>query len=146
MKRIKVFKVQTAEDLNQAQRIRHEVFVLGQGVPLEAELDRFESSAVHFLASVEEVVCGTARWRVTDRGVKLERFAVLEPFRKQGIGAALLDAVLSDIGFRADLKGGSVYLHAQLPAVSFYLKFGFRKEGEMFQECAINHFKMVLNP
>ncbi len=143
---ITVVKIHTAEELALAHQVRLEVFVQGQGVPLEDEVDRFEYTATHFLASLQRMVCGTARWRPTDQGIKLERFAVLESFRNRGVGAALLEAVLSDITSRNKKPNPSIYLHAQLPAVPFYLKFGFKKVGEMFQECAIDHFKMVLRP
>jgi len=37
-----------------------------------------------------------------------------------------------------------VYLHAQLQAISLYERTGFEKVGEMFEECDIQHYRMVL--
>jgi predicted GNAT family N-acyltransferase len=81
---------------------------------------------------------GHARWRKTDKGYKLERFAVLSKFRG-GVGQSLVKAVLADLPADADY----IYLHAQTPAVSLYEKFGFEKSGPKFEEAGIKHYKMV---
>jgi predicted GNAT family N-acyltransferase len=76
----------------------------------------------------------------TKDGIKLERFAVLDQYRGQGIGQALVTTVLNDLPADATY----VYLHAQLPAVGLYEKFGFEKTGPEFEEAGIRHYKMVL--
>ncbi|GGF18857.1 GNAT family N-acetyltransferase [Hymenobacter cavernae] len=130
-------------DLDAAFAIRRKVFVEGQGVPAEDEYDEHDrTNARHYLArTADGTPCGAARWRKTPNGVKLERFAVLEAYRNQAAGAALLQSVLQDV--EAAHPGAQVYLHAQLPAVRFYERHGFVKEGEQFSECDIEHFKMV---
>jgi predicted GNAT family N-acyltransferase len=40
--------------------------------------------------------------------------------------------------------GIEIYLHAQLPAVAFYARQGFEPVGELFSECDIEHYKMIL--
>ena len=87
---------------------------------------------------------GTARWRITSNGVKLERFAVLADARGQGVGQALVKAVLADIQAKPEAALKSKYLHAQLSAVPLYSKFGFNKVGDIFEECNIMHYKMQL--
>ena len=139
---IKVVKVNSISELNQAQQIRYEVFVIGQNVPAEEEIDQFEGECNHFLALFNNQPCGAARWRITSSGVKLERFAVLEAFRKKGIGSALVKAVLEDISSAPDTHGKQLYLHSQISAMPLYQKFGFVKEGEIFQECDIDHYTM----
>ena len=84
--------------------------------------------------------CGAARWRLTEAGVKLERFAVLAEYRNQQAGAALLAAVLHDV--QAAHPAAFVYLNAQLPAVRFYERHGFTKAGHLFEEAGIGHYKM----
>lgn len=121
--------------------IRRKVFVVEQAVSPEDEYDEFEDSSVHFLAIQNNKPCGTARWRFTEKGIKLERFAVLKEFRGSGVGSALVGAVLDSIRKKAD-GGTLLYLHAQLPAIPLYAKFGFEKKGEMFSECAIDHYRM----
>lgn len=127
--------------LEECFRIRKTVFVEEQQVPLSEEMDEFDTSASHFLVYDKTVPCGTARWRHTEKGVKLERFAVLPAFRGKGAGSALVQAVLEDIR-KSKYSGNIIYLNAQLSAVSLYEKFGFRKSGDIFEECGISHIRM----
>ncbi len=135
---INVSRTQTEEDLQKVFGIRRKVFVEEQQVD-EAEEYEFEDESVHFLALADGIPAGAARWRRTDKGIKLERFAVLPEYRGAGVGSALVSAVLDDIPQDAEF----VYLHAQLTAVGLYKKFGFREEGDMFEEANIKHYKMV---
>jgi predicted GNAT family N-acyltransferase len=141
---IQVEKVLTKEQLSTVFKIREDVFVIEQEVDPSEEYDEFESTSTHFLAKIDEQPAGTARWRFTDNGVKLERFAVLKDMRGAGVGYALVQAVISDIAASPEAKGKKLYLHAQLDAMPLYSKFGFSKVGPMFEECNIQHFKMEL--
>lgn len=140
---LKVIKVDNTEQFKQAKKIRFEVFVLGQNVPAAEEFDQYEDISTHFLALYNDIPCGAARWRITENGVKLERFAVLENFRGLGVGSALVQEVLNDISINTVAKGKNLYLHAQLSAMKLYSKFGFKQQGKLFQECDIDHYKMV---
>ncbi len=136
---IEVNKVTDPEVLQKVFAIRREVFVDEQNCPPKLEWEH-EDESVHFLAIVDEVPAGAARWRKTANGYKLERFAVLKEFRGLGVAQALVKTVLADLPADADY----VYLHAQIPAVSLYEKFLFEKLGEEFEEAGIRHYKMVL--
>jgi predicted GNAT family N-acyltransferase len=142
---IEVSKVISPEELELVFRIREEVFVFEQQVAPEEEYDEFEDRSVHFLAKYGDLPVGTARWRFTGIGVKLERFAVLKPYRSKGIGKALVSTVLEDINQTPAANGKVRYMHAQLAAIPLYSKFGFEKEGEMFEDCQILHYKMKLS-
>jgi predicted GNAT family N-acyltransferase len=138
-------KVSDLRDLDAAFTIREKVFVQGQGVPADDEYDQHDRQATtrHYLARLDGQPAGAARWRPTENGVKLERFAVLDEFRNQGVGQALVQAVLADV--RAEVPDAAqVYLHAQLRAIPLYERTGFRKVGDLFEECDIQHYKMVL--
>ena len=137
-------RVADLRDLDAAFTIREQVFQVEQGVPADLEHDEHDRrDARHYLArTADGTPAGAARWRETAYGVKLERFAVLSAFRNQEIGAALLRAVLADVA--AELPAAEVYLNAQLRAVPFYERHGFHKEGELFEEANIQHYKMVL--
>ena len=137
--KINVKKVTIEKDLEQVFAIRRKVFVDEQNCPPELEWE-FEDESTHFLGYVNDIPAGAARWRKTDKGYKLERFAVLKEFRNSGMGKALVSAVLEDLPEDADY----IYLNAQLTAIGLYQKFGFKKEGPQFQEAGIQHFKMVL--
>ncbi len=137
--KIVIRKVTDQDDLQTVFAIRRTVFVEEQNCPPELEWE-FEDESTHFLASYEGIPGGAARWRQTEKGFKLERFAVLKEFRGRGIGQTLVKAVLEDLPSGADY----IYLHAQLPAVGLYRKLGFIAEGGQFEEAGIQHYKMIL--
>ncbi|MEO6849546.1 MAG: GNAT family N-acetyltransferase [Mucilaginibacter sp.] len=135
-----VTKVNNPADLEKVFAIRREVFVGEQNCPPELEWEN-EDVSHHFLATVDDVPAGASRWRKTDKGYKLERFAVLKPFRGRGVGQALVQAVLDDLPADADY----VYMHAQVNAVTLYERFNFVKTGPEFEEAGIRHYKMEKN-
>jgi predicted GNAT family N-acyltransferase len=137
-------KITDREELKEAFKIRELVFVFEQQVPASEEYDEFEETSTHFLAKLGGKPVGTARWRFTEKGVKMERFAVLEEARGKGVGQALVTAVLEDLNSSDEAKNKTKYLHSQLTAMPLYSKFGFEKVGEMFEECSIQHYKMEL--
>jgi len=143
---VSVGLVTDEDSLNQVFAIRKVVFVLEQQVPEKEEYDDFERTSRHFLARMGEEPCGTARWRFTDTGVKMERFAVLSAFRSQRVGSALVKAVLDDILAQPKSMGKPIYLHAQVSAMPLYSKFGFQSQGALFYECDIPHYKMTWLP
>ncbi len=140
---ITVKLIENKKDLAKAQEIRHKVFVEGQNVPPEDEIDKFEKDSFHYLAFLNNNPAGAARWRVTDNGAKLERFAVLNEYRGRGLGSAMLKKILEDIRRHPEARSKVIYLHSQLDAMPLYKKYGFRKEGDMFDEAGILHYKMV---
>jgi predicted GNAT family N-acyltransferase len=140
----RVEKITDQHLLEIAFQIRKQVFVIEQGVNPKDEYDEFETVSTHFLAYLNGKPVGTARWRFTEKGIKLERFAVTKEMRGKGVGNSLIAAVLEDLKTNKSADGKTKYLHAQLDAIPLYAKFGFEKVGEMFEECAIRHFKMQL--
>ena len=136
---IRINKVDSELELAHVFEIRREVFVVEQDCPPELEWE-FEEESTHFLARLDELPVGAARWRKTEKGYKLERFAVAMAYRGKGVGQALVAAVLADLPNDASY----VYLHAQVQAMGLYRKFGFEPEGPQFEEAGIQHFKMVL--
>lgn len=137
IKNIQVNKITNRQELEKVFAIRRTVFVDEQQCPPELEWEHEEES-VHFMATVNGEPAGAARWRATEAGYKLERFAVLKEFRGMGVGQELVKTVL------ADLPPGAhyIYLNAQLDAMGLYSKFGFVKLGGQFEEAGIQHFKM----
>ena len=135
---ISVQKITSPKDLEKAFAIRDTVFVQEQGCPSDLEHEH-DDIAIHFLATVDGIPVGAARWRKTEQGYKLERFAVLKEYRGKGIAAAMIKTVLADLPHDATY----IYLNAQIDAVPVYEKNGFVKVGEQFEEAGIQHFKMV---
>jgi len=137
-KKVEVNKVSDVESLKLVHAIRYEVFVDGQNCPAELEYAN-EDESIHFLAKVDDIPAGACRWRKTEKGYKLERFAVLNDFRGVGVGQQMVKTVLDDLPEDAEY----IYLNSQLDAVVLYEKFGFVKEGPEFTEAGIRHYKMV---
>ena len=138
METLQVNKVHSKDDLEKVFAVRKTVFVDEQKCPPELDWEH-EDESIHFLALLNGEPCGACRWRKTDKGYKLERFAVLKEHRGKRIGQALVAAALSDLPGDA----GYIYLNAQLDAMRMYSRFGFIAEGEQFEEAGIQHFKMV---
>ncbi|HEU4577946.1 MAG TPA: GNAT family N-acetyltransferase [Polyangiaceae bacterium] len=123
--------------------IRHAVFVEEQGVPVELEIDGLDDQCRHFLAHLRldgggEQAVATARARVTDRGWKIERVAVLREQRGRSVGAALVRHMLG-----AAPRDRVVYIHAQQSAIGFWQRVGFAVEGPEFFEAGIPHRLML---
>ena len=128
-----------SEICNRIFEIRKLVFVVEQQVSDDEEFDEYEASSVHYIGLINGHPAGTARWRIKPDGIKLERFAVLLEHRKKGVAAAVLKKVLED----TIPLGHEIYLNAQVTAMGFYEKYGFKSIGPLFVEANIDHFKMV---
>ncbi|HEX7366702.1 MAG TPA: GNAT family N-acetyltransferase [Pelobium sp.] len=138
MPQIVVDKVSNQHDLEKVFAIRKTVFVEEQNCPPALEWEN-EDVSIHFLASYNGKSAGACRWRKTEKGYKLERFAVLKEFRNKGIAQEMIKTVLADLPHDATY----IYLHAQLTAVPLYQKMGFATQGDQFEEANIKHYKMV---
>lgn len=143
---IQINPIANPHDMAKAFDIRRIVFVIEQACPPEEEYDEHEESSKHVLASLQGVSVGTCRFRQTNQGYKLERFAVLKEYRGTGAGAALLLYCLETVAPNFNFSEGNIYLHAQEHAMGFYEKHGFKAQGERFFEAGIPHFKMQYKP
>lgn len=118
--------------------IRRIVFIQELNIPEHMEIDDNEDLAIYVLAKIEGKNVGTARWRETNSGIKLERFAVLNQYRSYGVGTAMTKFILKQLD-----QSKLIYLNAQKSAISFYEKLGFDSTGSMFDEVGIAHQKMI---
>jgi len=132
---------QDDRDRDRLISVRHEVFVIGQNVAEEIEIDGLDPEQTHFLAEATDSgeAIGTAR--LADSG-KIGRVGVLESWRSKGVGYTIVKAVIA----AADERGiAALYLHAQTTSVAFYQKLGFVVDpaaGE-FLEADIPHRRMI---
>ncbi|MEM0952562.1 MAG: GNAT family N-acetyltransferase [Pseudomonadota bacterium] len=118
--------------------IRERVFIEEQGVPREIEMDGADTSATHFLLTVNTIALGCGR--LLPDG-KIGRMAVLKSHRGLGLGRQLLDNIVAYArrhGYRR------LYLHAQSHALAFYEAAGFSADGEPFDEAGIAHRAMSM--
>lgn len=136
--RIEVYRHGEQPYTDDAHSVRDEVFIVEQEVDRSEEFE-FEEESIHYLLYEDDLPLATGRWRKTDNGIKLERFAVLKSHRNKGLGGAVLKRILEDLRGREE----QLYLHAQLPAIPFYERYGFRVEGDEFIEADIRHYRMT---
>lgn len=135
-----IAEIAAPDELEAAFDIRREVFCREQGVSEAEEIDGLDDQCRHYLARADGVAVGTARTRRLAGGeVKIERVAVLKPYRGRGIGCALMRRLI------ADLVPAPIVLNAQLHTRGFYEGLGFAAEGGVFQEAGIDHVRMTLS-
>ena len=120
--------------------IRRQVFVEGQGVPKTEEFDGGDEDAIQFLAQVDGRPVGTARLRSPEPGVgKVERVAVLEAYRGEGLGRAIMAAV-ERVAIEDDLE--RLVLHGQVAVKDFYRSVGYEITSDVYMEVGIPHITM----
>ena len=145
-----VVRLAGPQDLDAAYALRHDVFVVGQCVPVELERDELDAAADHAVAlDAGGAVVGTGRLvdgRIDQEGLlepgspgtvgTVGRMAVAAAARRSGTGRALLDLLVQ----RAAQRGlPAVELHAQLHARAFYERAGFTPSGDVYLEAGIEH-------
>ena len=77
----------------------------------------------------------------TAKSIQIGRMAVVQRARGQGVGAAIMQALLAMARERGDAE---VELSAQTHALGFYAKFGFVAFGEEYLDVGIPHRSMRL--
>jgi predicted GNAT family N-acyltransferase len=121
----------------QASVIRLAVFVEEQGVAREIEMDEMDAQCIHALAFEDGAAVGTGRLLPDGH---IGRMAILKPWRRRGIGSAILHSLIDAARRRGDRR---VMLSAQTQAVEFYRAHGFQPEGEVYEEAGIAHQAMI---
>jgi len=132
--------VDNESELKDALRIRRQVFVTEQNVPPDLEYDEEDRTALHMVVKDGEKAIGTARVLfLSHNQAKLERLAVLKPFRRRGIGSGIISFLEKELKNHGVKK---VILHAQYRTIAFYKSCGYQETGTPFWEAGIKHIKM----
>ena len=94
-KHITIKTANTKSELEECFRLREEVFIIEQSVPVDMERDEHDATALHFLALIDAKPVGTARVVLKDNGTvaKIGRVAVRRSTRGIGIGKRLIAAI-----------------------------------------------------
>ncbi|WP_291291487.1 GNAT family N-acetyltransferase [Enterococcus sp.] len=143
-----MYVAQTKDTLSEiyldSLKIRNDVFVKEQGVPLSLEIDQDEANAVHFvLYNEQKEATATLRLLPIDgQTLKLQRMAVPAAHRKKGLGRILIEGA-EDFARKQGYQ--TIVLGAQLTAKGFYLSLGYQPEGEVFLDADMPHIKMSKN-
>jgi len=130
-------KTNWKEDKQALSLVRKSVFIKEQNVPETLEWDEFDEQCVHILVTDSKnkpIACG----RIKPDG-HIGRMAVLKAYRKMGIGTAILKALLKSA---SEQNIASVFLHAQITAIVFYEKLGFKTSSKEFMDANIPHKTM----
>lgn len=136
--RVLRFSYEDKTHFSQATEIRNTVFIKEHKVDKALELDGLDIDCQHYLILDNEKPIATTRWRNTDKGIKIERFAVIKEYREKGVGKFMLNTMLSDL----HSLNTTIYLYAQDNAVDFYKKYNFKVVGDKFVEANIVHYEM----
>ncbi len=145
---ISIKSVSTEGELFQALAIREIVFIEEQSVPESLERDADDATAFHVLAVDKGHAVGTGRLvEMSHPGAsgaepwgRIGRMAVLQAYRKRGVGKRLLETLEVEAR-RRNLKG--IFLHAQLSAMEFYKAQGYESHGAVFEEAGMPHLEMT---
>jgi predicted GNAT family N-acyltransferase len=124
-----------------ALALREAILRTPLGLALTEEELADDALRQHFCATCHGAVVGTVSLRpLNDDIVQLRQMAVAEQRRRERIGAELLARAedwAREAGYRL------MVLNARLGAEGFYAKFGYRPEGEPFDENTIPHIRMT---
>ena len=126
-----------ATGLAELRAVRETVFVQEQQVPIEEEWDALDPLCRHVIAR-DPAGTPVGTGRLTPEH-KIGRMAVLAQWRGQGVGEAMLSALLAEA---RRLGWPVVSLNAQVTAERFYARQGFIPHGERFHEAGIEHQAM----
>ncbi len=133
--------IDVTQDLEACLKLRFEVFVDEQGVPVEEERDALDDTATHLLALQDGTPVGTARIVFQDDTAKIGRVCVVKSARGTGLGAKLIEACVNVARNQAGITRAK--LGAQTHAIGFYEKLGFEVYGPVYLDAGIDHRDMV---
>lgn len=140
MSNIVIKKTHSEKEIKDALNVRYQVFVKEQKIDKNLEIDSWDEICDHFVAYLGNQAVGAGRIRyISLNTAKIERMAVLSDFRGKNIGGEILKTMIRCL---KDDDVNEAVLNSQYHAKGFYEKFGFKMEGEIFQEADIDHVKM----
>lgn len=135
-------RVLSIDDMQDCLAIRRQVFIEEQGVSQHEEVDGRDPDCYHYLMRDGERAVATARVLPMGNTAKIQRVAVLDPYRSAGLGESLMRFILDEL--KSDHPFELAILGAQTHAIGFYERLGFEKRGDEFLDAGIPHFEMVL--
>ncbi len=135
---VRHFRDLSLMELHDLLWLRNEVFVVGQRITCEPEVDGHDPECTHVLgATPEGRVVATARLFLDREPVKVGRIAVARDLQGQGLGVGLMAAVHDAMGDRAGYMSAQAYLER------WYGSLGWQRVGELYEEAEIPHIAMV---
>ncbi len=130
------------DDLDACLAIRKTVFIDGQNVPANEEVDGQDGICDHYLAMDGDTPVGTCRVLPKGERLKIQRVAVLDSHRGLGIGRGLMHTVLREAP-KHNKQAKEFILGAQVHAIPFYARLGFEEIGTRYMDAGIEHIDMI---
>jgi putative N-acetyltransferase (TIGR04045 family) len=137
----------TADELEVHYQIRHQVFVVEQGLFGGSDIDSNDAhpGVVHVLGLWDGEPVGTVRLFPLDPSSDLwqgDRLAVLPAFRVRNLGRPLVRYAVATAAARG---GREMVAHIQLPNVAFFERIGWRTYGEVEDYVGVAHQPMCID-
>lgn len=134
---INAYEELTRDELHDVFMLRNIVFVVGQGITAEPEVDGRDPECEHAMLWDGDTLLGTARIFHRETPQVVGRVAVLTSRQGEGLGSILMEAVQAHIGEAA------AELHAQAHLEDWYTRLGWKRAGDVFEEAEIPHVMMT---
>lgn len=128
-----------SQEWREAVKLREKILRAPLGSTFTAAELEQESADLHIAGYLQQQLVATAVLVLEKDQCKMQRVAVEDGFRKQGIGAQLL-AFCENLSLNKNYP--SIYCHARNTAEKFYRDNGYTAEGDYFDEDGIPHLKM----
>jgi len=141
----KAFGDLSVNELYDLLRLRSEVFVVEQNCVF-LDMDNKDQLCHHLLLYADDALLAYAR--VLPPGLHYDEASigrVITSLASRGTGTG---KVLMELAISAAKKlypDQPLRIGAQLYALKFYERFGFERDGEIYDEDGIDHVEMVLN-
>lgn len=134
----KPFAALTLRELYELLVLRDLVFVVGQKITAEPEVDGHDPECVHVLGRDETgAMVATARLFLGHDPVKVGRVAVRTDRQRTGLGRQLMAHVHDILGDRPGAMSAQAHLGP------WYTSLGWQQVGDVYVEAEIPHVKMV---
>lgn len=135
--RIEPWNALTRDEAYRVFCLRDRVFVVGQKITEESELDGEDPRCHHVLMEDADGRClGTARVFVDEVPLRVGRIAVEPVLQRNGAGTWMMEQLQAWLGNRHAL------MHAQAYLEPWYARLGWETVGPPFEEAGIRHVEM----
>ena len=120
--------------------IRYQVFTLEQGFAQEVDLDDHDKESIHILVYDNNKAIATGRmFKESDDTYHIGRIAVIKNYRGLKIGSLILEVFEKKA---KELGAKNVVLGSQIDKTEFYIKNGYQKYGDIFDDANYPHVMM----
>jgi len=138
---LKRFDDLTLRELYDVLWLRDAVFVVGQKITAECEVDGSDPQCSHVLGRDEGGrIVATARLFLGETPIKVGRIGVHPDLQRQGLGTALMQFIAEVLGDRPAIMSAQAHLTA------WYTSLGWQPLGSVYSEAGIPHQRMTRGP